>query len=260
MIVREFPMKISVITVAYNAANTIPDTLASVAAQTYPDIEHIVIDGASTDGTLAIVQRHHNAMTRIVSEPDDGIYDAMNKGIALATGDVIGFLNADDFYAGDGVLAQVAAAFSDPCVDAIYADLAYVDQREPNRMVRYWQSSPYRDGAFEHAWVPPHPTFFVRREIYQRYGGFDTRYRIAADAELMIRLLAVNRIRSLYLPSTLVKMRMGGTTNRSVRNVIRQNREILQALRQHKLTGSWIRFLGHKLWSRSRQYLVHSSA
>lgn len=249
-------MKISIITVAFNAARTLADTLHSVASQTHPEIEHIVVDGASTDGTLDIVARHGGHIARLVSEPDRGIYDAMNKGIGLATGEVIGFINSDDFYADDTALSHVAEAFSDPAIDACFADLVYVDQHNPSRIVRYWKSCSYRSGLFKHGWVPPHPTFFVRRSVYERLGGFNIGFRLAADMELMVRFLAVHKIHSVYVPRTLIKMRMGGETNRSFSNVIHQNQEIMAALKQHGLQASWLWFLGHKLLSRGRQYLL----
>lgn len=203
-------MKISIITVAFNAAPTIADALISVATQTHPEIEHIVVDGASKDGTQAVVARNSSRVTKFVSEPDHGIYDAMNKGIGLATGEVVGFINADDFYADDTVLTRVAAAFSDPAVDACFADLLYVDQHDSRRIVRYWKSCAYRPGMFERGWVPPHPTFFARRSVYEKLGGFNLDFPLAADMELMLRFLAVHKIRSVYLPETLIKMRMGG--------------------------------------------------
>lgn len=250
-------MKISIITVAFNAAPTIADALVSVAAQTHPEIEHIVVDGASKDGTQEIVARHSSRVTKFVSEPDHGIYDAMNKGIGLATGEVVGFINADDFYADSTALARVAEVFSDPTVDACFADLVYVDKHDPGRIVRYWKSSAYRQGMFEYGWVPPHPTFFARRSVYERLGGFNLNFPLAADMELMLRFLAVHKIRSVYVPETLIKMRMGGATNQSLANVIQQNREIMAALKLHGFKASWLHFLGHKFWSRGRQYFVH---
>jgi GT2 family glycosyltransferase len=181
----------------------------------------------------------------------------MNKGIGLATGEVVGFLNADDFYADDRVITRVAEVFSDPAIDACFADLLYIDQQNPRKIVRYWKSCAYQPGMFEFGWVPPHPTFFVRRSVYQRLGGFNLNFSLAADMELMLRFLAVHKIRSVYLPDTLIKMRMGGATNQSLANVIKQNREILAALKLHGFRVSWFFFLGYKFWSRGKQYLVH---
>jgi glycosyltransferase involved in cell wall biosynthesis len=250
-------VKISIITVAYNAARTIADTLESVAAQTHSDIEHIVVDGGSRDGTLDIIERYRQSLSKVISEPDRGVYDAMNKGIGLATGEVIGFINSDDFYADETALSHIAEAFSDPAVEACFADLVYVDQQDPSRIVRYWKSCAYRSGLFEYGWVPPHPTFFVRRSVYERLGGFILDYHLAADMELMLRFLEVHKIRSVYVSRTLIKMRLGGKTNQSLSNVIQQNREIMAALKLHGFKASWFRFLGHKFWSRGKQYFVH---
>ena len=248
-------MKISVITVCYNAAATIEDAVRSVASQDHPDVEHIVIDGGSRDGTQAILERNKARISRLVSEPDQGIYDAMNKGIALATGDVVGFLNADDWYAHPGVLSKVAAQFAQAEVDACYADLVYVDQDDPARVVRYWTSRPYRDGLCERGWMPAHPTFYVRREIYRRHGGFDTRYRLQADYEICMRLLAVKHIKAVYVPEIWVRMRMGGATNRSIRNVWRGNLEAYRAARESGLRVSPL-FILQKLLSRVPQFFA----
>lgn len=250
-------MKISIITVCFNSARTLGDTLQSVAAQTHPEIEHIVVDGGSRDGTLAIIDRYRQSLSKVISEPDRGVYDAMNKGIGLATGEVIGFINSDDFYADHTALSHIVETFSDSAVEACFADLVYVDQQDPNKIVRYWKSCAYRPGMFEFGWVPPHPTFFARRSVYERLGGFNLDFPLAADMELMLRFLAVHKIRSIYLPETLIKMRMGGATNQSLANVIQQNREIMAALKMHGFKASWLRFLGHKFWSRGKQYFVH---
>lgn len=247
---------ISVVTVVFNGAATLQDAIRSVLQQTYDNMEYIVIDGGSTDGTLEILHSHDAQIDYWLSESDAGIYDAMNKGIALASGDVIGFINADDFYASPNVLAKVAGIFADQDVDACYGDLCYVNQSETSAIVRYWQSSAFRPGAFETGWCPPHPTFFVRREVYERCGGFDLSYRIAADVELMMRFLEVRNVRVRYLPEVLVKMRMGGTTNRSLRNIAKQNWEILRALRKHGLKSSMLRLIGSKIISRGLQFFV----
>lgn len=249
-------MKISVITVCYNSAETIDHTLRSVQEQTHRDVEHIIIDGGSRDNTLEVVASEGAHVAKLVSEKDNGIYDAMNKGIALASGDIIGFINADDFYASSDVLAKVSAIFADQAVDACYGDLCYVRQDDTSAVVRYWQSSDFRPGAFEVGWCPPHPTFFVRREIYERFGGFDLSYRIAADVELMMRFLEVQQVRVKYIPEVLVKMRMGGTTNRSLSNIVKQNKEILRALKAHGLRSSVLRLIASKLVSRGRQFFV----
>lgn len=250
----------SIITVSYNSAATIRDTIESVLAQDHPHIEYIVVDGASKDATMDIVREYGARIKISVSRPDKGIYDAMNAGIGLATGDVIGFINSDDFYASSSSISKAARVFEAQPVDAVYGDLCYVGQNDTSRVVRYWRSSDFISGAFAHGWCPPHPTFFVRRAVYDRLGGFDTQFRIAADVELMIRFLEAHRIASAHLPEVLVRMRMGGETNRSVRNIIRQNQEIMAALRKYGLESSWPRFIAHKAWSRLGQFIARPAA
>jgi glycosyltransferase involved in cell wall biosynthesis len=253
-------MKVSIVTAAYNSAATIADTLRSVNAQTHPDIEHVIIDGASRDATLSIVREIGQRVGHVSSERDKGIYDAMNKGLAAASGDVIGILNSDDLYAGPEVIAHVVRAFEeDPTLEAIYGDLCYVRQDDVSQTVRYWESSPYRAGLFQTGWVPPHPTFFVRRSTYQRLGGFDLAYRLAADWELLVRFIEVHCIRTRYLHETLVLMRMGGATNQSLRNVWRQNQEIWRAAQHHGLRPSIGRFVFGKILSRGQQYLSRAT-
>ena len=248
-------MKISIITVCYNSEKTIGDTLRSVFEQKYENIEHIIIDGGSTDRTLAVVATAGAHVAKIVSEPDNGIYDAMNKGIALATGDVVGFINADDFYPGPTVLAVVASAFESSGADCCYGDLCYVKQEDVSKTVRYWRSAPFTLGLFGRGWCPPHPTFFVRREVYKRLGGFDLSFKIAADFELMARYLEAAQITSLYIPQVLVKMRLGGTTNRSLINIFKQNVEIRRALSSIGRRSSLVRFLSNKLFIRLIQFV-----
>ena len=248
-------MKISVITVCYNSAKTIGHTLRSVREQTHGDIEHIIVDGGSSDKTLEVVSAEGPHVTKLVSERDNGIYDAMNKGIQLATGDVVAFLNADDFYISTEVLSKVAVAFEASGADCCYGDLCYVQQDDTAKIVRYWRSSPFRLGLFGKGWCPPHPTFFVRRSVCQRLGGFNLNYKIAADVELMARFLVAGSISSFYIPEVLVHMRMGGTTNRSLSNIFRQNLEIRRALLENGLRFSWIQFFLSKLMSRSLQFV-----
>lgn len=249
-------MKITIITVCFNAAPTIKEALASVANQNNVNVEHIIIDGASTDETLNIVRVFKN-VTTLISEPDSGIYDAMNKGIALATGDIVGILNADDFYMNENVLANVANIFLDDSVDACYGDLVYVDQNNTNKVVRYWKSKAYKDGLFKSGWVPAHPTFFVRRSIYKRLSSFDLQYKLAADFELLFRYIEQNKIKTAYLPKVLVKMRLGGATNKSFKNIYNQNREIITILRNHYPNISFISFIVNKAVNRLSQLFIH---
>ncbi|MEO8583051.1 MAG: glycosyltransferase family 2 protein, partial [Flavitalea sp.] len=195
-------LKISLITATYNSYLTVTDTLKSVATQTHPDIEHIIIDGESVDNTLSIVKKFPHVHT-VVSEKDKGLYDAMNKGIALATGDVVGIINSDDFYAADDVIEKVAVAFQNPSVDMVYGDMQYVDKDNPSRIIRDWKAGPYRNAAFYYGWMPPHPTLFVRRSAYDLVGNFNTTLRTSADYELMIRLFVKHNLKSFYIPELL---------------------------------------------------------
>jgi len=248
-------MKISIITVCYNSASTISDTIASVARQNYGDIEHIIVDGGSTDGTVDIV-KSSSSVSKYISELDRGIYDAMNKGINLATGDVIGTLNSDDFYVDENVLSKVANAFeSRQDVEAIYADLVYVEQVDTNKVVRFWKSQDFYLGMFRNGWVPAHPTFFVRKEVYQKLGTFDLKYKIAADFELLYRFLEEKKVSVYYLPELLVKMRVGGTTNNSFANILEQNREILSVMKARDKQFSSINWMLRKVFNRVLQFI-----
>jgi glycosyltransferase involved in cell wall biosynthesis len=249
------PLRITIITVSFNSAATIADTLASVAAQHYPSVEHIVVDGASTDGTQDIVSRHSGRIARFVSEPDRGVYDAMNKGIALATGDVVAFLNSDDVYANPDVLDRVAQTMADPDLDACYADLVYVDNLHDERIVRDWRSKDHTPGLCLTGWMPAHPTFFARREVYRRFGGFDLEFRLQADYELMLRLFEKHGIRSRHLPERWVRMRTGGMSNSSWRNVARGNIEAYRACRKNGYPVTPF-FIVRKIASRLPQFIA----
>ncbi len=218
-------MKISIVTVVYNGVNTLRDCIESVLGQTHSNVEYLVIDGGSTDGTVELVRSYGSRIAVFRSEPDQGIYDAMNKGLALATGEVVGILNADDVYAHPGVLQAVAEAFADAQVGGTYGDLVYVASDNLAVVQRYWRAGTYRPGAFRWGWMPPHPTFFVRRAYYARWGSFDTRLRSAADYELMLRFIHRHGLTVRYIPQVLVRMRAGGMSNASWRNRLRANRE-----------------------------------
>jgi glycosyltransferase involved in cell wall biosynthesis len=244
--------KISVITAVHNNAATIEGTILSVAAQAYPHVEHIVVDGASTDGTLDIIQQHRGRIAAFKSEPDRGMYDAMNKGLALATGDIVGFLNADDVYADSHVLEEIVRAMETQKVDACYGDLVYVDRANLHKVVRYWKSQPYREGLFEKGWMPAHPTFYARRRVYAEYGGYDIAYKRQSDFELTMRLLAVRKIKSVYIPKVLVRMRRGGAS-RGWRHILAGNIESYRACRKHSLRVTPL-FIAKKLLSRVPQF------
>lgn len=206
-------------------------------AQDHPDTELIVVDGASTDGTLEVIRGYAGRLAQVVSEPDRGIYDALNKGLRLATGDAVGFLHSDDTFADDRVLSRIAAALADPGVDACYGDLRYVRHDDPARVVRHWRAGPYHPRLLARGWMPPHPTFYARRAVYQRLGDFDARYRIAADYDCLLRFLGAGRIACAYLPEVLVHMRVGGASNRSPRHVLRKSWEDYRALRHNRTGG-----------------------
>ena len=231
-------MKISVVTTLLYAKDTVAECLDSVAAQTYLEREHIVIDGGSEDGTLMQLHQRRAQLALLVSEPDGGIYFGLNKGISLATGEVVGLLHADDVYADTQVLEYVAAAFADPGVQAVYGDLQYVARADPQRLIRHWQAGVFQSARLRWGWMPPHPALFLRRSLYERFGLFDTRYRIAADYDLILRMLttlAVGEVK--YLPNILVRMRVGGVSNRSVRAVVRKSWEDYRALRSNGVGG-----------------------
>lgn len=230
-------MKISIVTVTYNSADFIADALRSVASQRYPEIEHIVIDGASRDGTVEQVGLHGPHVARLVSEPDHGIYDAMNKGAILASGEYVGFLNADDMLASPDVISQIALA-AESLPDAIYGDLQYVEQSHTDTVVRSWRSGRFSARQLRFGWMPPHPTFYVRRSLIEELGGFDTSLRIAADYDFMMRCLTRPGVSVCQIPQVLVRMRMGGVSNGSIRGLLRKSCEDLQVMRRHGI-GGW---------------------
>jgi glycosyltransferase involved in cell wall biosynthesis len=227
-------MKITIITATYNSAATVRDTLSSIAGQQYNDIEHIIVDGLSKDGTLAIVNEFPH-VARVISEKDNGIYDAMNKGIQLATGEVIGILNSDDFYNDQAVLEKVMSVFNDPAVDTVYADLQYVRQDNTQIVTRTWKAGSFQKRDFYYGWMPPHPTFFVRRRVYEKAGVFNIALRSAADYEFMLRVLVKHNINARYIPEVLVKMRSGGMSNASWKNRLKANKEDLMAWKLNEL-------------------------
>jgi len=225
---------ISIITTAYNSASTIADTLTSVATQDYPNIEHIIVDGASHDKTISIVNSFLH-IQKIISEKDNGIYDAMNKGLAVSTGEIIGFLNSDDFYVSPDIISSIANQMAQDQSDALYADLVYVHQKNTNRILRTWRAGKFKAGKFLFGWMPPHPTFFVRKAIYDRFGGFNTALKSSADYELMLRFLYKHQIKVSYLPKVIIKMRAGGVSNASLSNRLRANKEDRAAWRLNHL-------------------------
>ena len=227
-------MKISIITVSYNSENTIETTFKSVLQQTYSNIEYIVVDGGSTDSTLKIAEKYSEIITVLVSEQDNGLYDAMNKGINLATGDIIGLINSDDLFCDSDALNKVAKVFKkDKNLDSVYADLFYVNQKDINKISRRWVTGVQR--KFKCGWHPAHPTFYIKKTIYDKFGLFDLSFSLAADFEIMLRFLDKHKISTNYLKEPLVKMRLGGETNKSLKNIYYQNIECLRAFKKNNI-------------------------
>jgi len=229
-------MKISIITVVYNRRDTIAEALRSLRAQTYREIEHIVIDGGSRDGTLDVLRAEADEATILVSEPDDGIYDALNKGLERATGEIVGVLHSDDVLAHERVLATVAEAFGD-VPDAVYGDLDYVRRDDISRILRRWRSGAFTPGRLRAGWMPPHPALFLRRGVIERLGGYDTSFRIAGDYDAILRYFSTDGFRAAYIPEVLVRMRVGGESNRSLGRLLRKSREDYRALRRNEVGG-----------------------
>lgn len=238
-------MKISVITVCFNSDSTILDCINSVVSQSYKNVEYIVIDGGSYDNTVNIINSFGEQINVFVSESDNGIYDAMNKGFSFATGDIVGFLNSDDFFADSNVLSKIASSFRDSSVQACYGDLDYISHDKVHTL-RKWKSGHFKYGSFSKGWAPPHPTFYVKTSEVRRLGCFDLQFKIAADNELMMRYLEVAKIKVSYIPHVLVKMRVGGISNRSWSGIFKQNIEILRAIKKNKLNVNHIIFFGTK--------------
>lgn len=230
-------MKFTIITAVYNRATTIGQALDSVAQQSDADVEHLVIDGASTDGTLEEINKRARSGMRVISEPDQGIYDALNKGIDAASGDVIGLMHSDDFFAHNDVLANVSNCFAQTGADAVYGDLDYVSAHDTDNVIRHWKSGPYDQRKLAWGWMPPHPALFVRREVFTRFGDYDTSYQIAADYDAILRWLWTGGITAAYVPDVLVKMRVGGESNRSLGRIITKSREDYRALRSNGVGG-----------------------
>lgn len=232
-------MKVSIITACYNSVATIEDTLKSVVNQTYTDIEYIIVDGESTDGTIDIVNKYKEKISKISVGKDNGIYFALNKGISLATGDIIAFLHADDFYYSNRVIENVVACIKKNNVQSVYGDLYYVDSVYTKKNIRYWKSDEYKPNAFKFGWMPPHPSFFVKKEVYEKYGMFNTTLRSAADYEFMLRVLHCKNISVAYLNEVLVKMRVGGKSNASINNRIKANLEDRKAWELNNIKPYW---------------------
>ena len=230
-------MKISIITVVWNNEKTIKDAIDSVLSQTYKNIEYIIVDGLSTDGTIEIIQSYGDKISKFISEKDKGIYDAMNKGIDLSTGDVVAFLHSDDLYESDNIIEDVIKEFkNDSLIEGIYGDLIYTDKNDISKIIRYWKSRNYHINLLKKGWMPAHPTFFLKRDVYKRFGKFDLDFKIAADYDFMLRVLVKN-IKVKYISKILYKMRIGGESNKNIKNILLKSKEDLKALKKNNIGG-----------------------
>lgn len=232
-------MKISIITVVFNGEKTIRETIESVLSQDYPCIEYIIIDGNSSDKTKEIVSSFGNQINQFVSEADRGIYDAMNKGITLATGDVIGFLNADDLFDSDKIVSSIAEEFKNVDVDGLYGDLIYVDDKNPTKIHRNWKSGQFKGSDFLWGWMPPHPTFYLRRQWYTQFGGFRLDMKTAADYELMLRMIHKNKAKLVYIQKVMVRMRTGGASNATLKSRLIANKNDRKAWIVNNIAPYW---------------------
>lgn len=228
-------MKVSIITATYNSEKTIKDTILSLESQDYDDIEFIIIDGGSKDNTLAVAQEHSSRISKIISEPDKGIYDALNKGILHSTGDIVGFLHSDDVFTYPSAVSDIVNSFSNNNVDAVYSDLNYVSQKNMNKVVRKWHSGVFDIRKLKFGWMPPHPTFYMKKKKYDEWGAFDISYRISADYDSLLRYLYVHKASVFYLPKVLISMRVGGESNRSLSNIIKKSKEDIDVIKKNGL-------------------------
>lgn len=230
-------MKITIITAVLNREDTILDAIKSVETQNYPQLEHVIQDGGSTDQTLNLIRQFKNASRILITEHDCGIYDAINKGISRSSGDIVGLMHSDDFFATDNVLEKIAHAFTDPNIDGVYGDLDYVSKSDPQRVLRRWRSGEFDLKKLKKGWMPPHPTLYLRREVYDRYGMYDTNLLISSDYEAMLRFLVQGKIRLHYIPEVLVKMRVGGASNQSFSQIMRKMQEDWIAIKRYRVGG-----------------------
>lgn len=248
-------MKISVITAAYKSKETIGEAIASVANQTYPDVEHIVIEGSSGDGTLEEILRSQHKRMRLISEPDSGVYEAFNKGLKNVTGDVIGFIHSDDVFKHDDVLTKIAEAFSDPNVEAVYSDLDYVSKTNTSNIIRRWTSCSFQQSSLKYGWMPAHPTLYLRREAYESLGKFDQNMNISGDYDFILRYFSQTTRNSVYIPEVLYNMRVGGLSNRSWAMIYQKIKEDMIAIRRNKIGGYFTLLM--KNMSKVTQYLIY---
>ena len=246
-------MKISIITVCFNSATTISESIQSVLSQTYPDIEYIIVDGDSKDDTMKTIESYSEGINKIISEKDRGIYDAMNKGIRASTGDVIGFLNSDDIFNTNDIIQKIANEFESSDIEAVYGELVLVDPFDLSKVIRYWKPGPYINGSCLKGWMPPHPTFYARRTTLLAVGGFNIQYRLQADVDLMIRLFEIRKISSIYIPTLFVRQRFGGATTGSILNILRGNMEAALSFSRNGFGFPFL-FIFNKIMNRIPQF------
>jgi len=253
-------MKISIITATYNSKATLKSCMISVLHQSYQNIEYVIIDGNSTDETLELVKQHQLQFPqiefKILSEPDNGIYDALNKGVQLATGEVIGFVHSDDTLADNHIISTLANQFEKENIDGVYGDLQYVDKNNIDKIIRYWKSTDFNSSLLKKGWMPAHPTLFLKKEVYEKHGEFNLSYKISADYDFMLRILKDDSLKFTYLPKVITKMRVGGASNRSVKNIIQKTKEDYRAVRSNNIGGWYLIFL--KNISKVRQFIIKS--
>ena len=239
-------MKISIITATYNSEATLKSCMISVLHQSYQNIEYVIIDGNSTDETLELVKQHQLQFPqiefKILSEPDKGIYDALNKGVQLATGEVIGFVHSDDILADNQIVSTLANLFEKENLDGVYGDLQYVDKNNIGKIIRYWKSTNFNSSLLKKGWMPAHPTLFLKRGVYKKHGDFDLSFKIAADYDFMLRVLKDQSLKFSYIPEVITKMRVGGASNRSLKNIIQKTKEDYRAIRSNNI-GDWFSIL-----------------
>jgi len=251
-------MKVSIITATYNSSAHIKDCVESVNNQTYNDIEHIIIDGASKDNTLDIIKSIPNRVVKIVSEPDKGIYDAMNKGIKAATGDVVGILNSDDQYIDEYVIEKIIYAFINDDIDSLYTDLYIIDDKDEKKIIRDCKYTNYKPGMFLWGWHPPHPTFFVKRTVYLKYGYFNMSFKIASDYEFMLRVIEKNRIKTKHISIYSILMRNGGISTSSFKNIFLSQKECIRAMNINNIKPNYVKYYTGKYIQKLNQYSLIS--
>lgn len=247
-------MKFSLITATYNSEQSINSALESINFQTYKNIELIIIDGASTDNTVSIIEKTFTGELIIISEKDNGIYDALNKGIKMASGDILGFLHSDDILALEDIISRIQSVFEKEKVDGVYGDLQYVAKEDTSKVIRYWKSETFKPQLLIKGWMPAHPTLFLKREVYEKHGLFNLDYNIAADYDLMLRIFSDKSLKFYYLPEVITKMRIGGASNRSLKNIKLKSKEDFQALKTNGIQNPLI-VLAYKNLSKLKQFI-----